>query len=153
MEPHPELYNKASESLSQITNQIPLKNHSISLHRIFSVHVRNRCFAQCWCREKDNLLVDPRVSDELVRHSGALFTKPESNLLLGRFNRVTSVADVSTDVNGAAERRWGVNDRMHKTCVDLIRHLQVSSNSAGGGSKRVGSTQKSSALLDNVLSC
>ena len=59
-------------------------------------------------RETNNtLLVHPGVEGELVGHSRALLAEPEGNLLLGRLNRVTAVADVPAHINGAVQGEEG----------------------------------------------
>lgn len=49
-----------------------------------------------------NLLVDPSMLGRSVLIE-LLLLEPKSNLLLGRLNRVGTVADVSTDINSVVE--------------------------------------------------
>jgi hypothetical protein len=61
------------------------------------------------------------------------------------------VTDVSADVNGAAKR---TNDELLCHVASIPRkdvYSQVASDGAWSRSKRVGGSQKSSALLDGVL--
>jgi hypothetical protein len=73
------------------------------------------------------LLVDPSVVGKLVGLN-FLLLEPQANLLLGSFDRVGTVADVSADVNGV-----------------------ITTNGAWGRLKRVGGTKDGTTLLNNVL--
>lgn len=73
------------------------------------------------------LLVDPREDGWLVLNQ-LLLLEPQTNLLVGRLNRVRTVSNVSTHVNG-----------------------KVTSNGTWSRLQWVGGTQDSSTLLDDVL--
>lgn len=81
-----------------------------------------------YMRATTDLLVDPLVDCTGVRNRSILLAEPKSNLSLSRLNRVRTVANVATHVNAevAADRAWGRGERVR-------------------------STQKSTALLDDVL--
>ena len=74
------------------------------------------------------LLVDPLVDSTRVRDGSVLLAEPKSNLSLGRLDRVGAMADVAADVNA-----------------------EVAADRARSRGERVRSTEKSTALLDNIL--
>ena len=74
------------------------------------------------------LLVDPLVDSARVRNGSVLLAEPKSNLSLGRLDRVRAMADVAADVNA-----------------------EVAADRARSRGERVRGTEKSTALLDNVL--
>lgn len=73
------------------------------------------------------LFVDPGEERGLVVNK-LLLLEPETNLTLGRLDRVRAVGNVATNVNGV-----------------------VTTDGTGGGLQGVGGTKNGTALLDNVL--
>lgn len=73
-------------------------------------------------------LVDPSINVTLVADRRRLLSKPEGNLLLGVLDRVGTVADVATDIDG-----------------------KVTTDRARGRSERVGSSEKDTTLFDGLL--
>ncbi|EEQ37008.1 conserved hypothetical protein [Clavispora lusitaniae ATCC 42720] len=78
-------------------------------------------------KKKTRLLVDPREHSWLVLNQ-FLLLEPQTDFLVGGFNRVRTVGNISAHVNS-----------------------KVTSDGTWGRLQWVGSTQNSSTLLDNVL--
>jgi len=73
------------------------------------------------------LLIDPGEERWLVINN-FLLLEPQTDLLLGRLDRVGPMADIATDINGI-----------------------ITTNGTGSGLQRVGGSKNDTTLLDNVL--